>query len=121
VRRAWGLSGIVVLTGLGAACSVSAPSQRGPTLGGPIHNSPDQTMQPIRLVEAPRRAERPRAGEVRKKAHARVASVREVTVAPGETLLVIAQRHRVSVSALVSENRLSDLNVRPGTQLVIPR
>jgi LysM repeat protein len=78
-------------------------------------------MQPIRLVEAPRRAERVRPGEARRVVSTRVAGAREVIVAPGETLLVIAQRHRVSVSSLVSENRLSDLNVHPGTHLVIPR
>jgi LysM repeat protein len=73
-------------------------------------------MRPIRLVEQPRRAERSQPGEVR-----RATGAREVVVAPGETLLVIAQRHQVSVSSLVSENRLSELNVRPGTRLVIPR
>jgi hypothetical protein len=78
-------------------------------------------MRPIRLAEPPRRTERPRPGEARIAARTRATDTREVVVAPGETLLTIAQRHHVSVSSLVSENRLSELNVRPGTRLLIPR
>ena len=39
----------------------------------------------------------------------------------GDTLLKIASRHRVSVSALMTANKLSSLSVTPGQQLVIPK
>jgi LysM repeat protein len=39
----------------------------------------------------------------------------------GDTLLKIASRHRVSVSALMTANKLSSLSVTPGQQLFIPK
>jgi LysM repeat protein len=44
-----------------------------------------------------------------------------IIVGDGDTLLKIASRHRVSVSALMTENRLLSLAVAPGQQLVIPK
>lgn len=44
-----------------------------------------------------------------------------VEVAPGDTLLKIANRHRVSVAALMAANRLASLDVQPGQRLIIPK
>ncbi len=43
-----------------------------------------------------------------------------VLVKADDTLLKIAEQHRVSVSALMAANRLQSLKVTPGQQLVIP-
>ena len=44
-----------------------------------------------------------------------------VTVQAGDTLYGIANRHRVSVSALMQANKLSSATIVPGQQLVLPR
>jgi LysM repeat protein len=44
-----------------------------------------------------------------------------IVTEPGETLLEVASRHRVSVAALMSTNGLTRLDVPPGTRLTIPR
>lgn len=44
-----------------------------------------------------------------------------VIVEQGDTLLKIANRHRVSVSALMSANKLASLAVEPGQTLIIPK
>ena len=44
----------------------------------------------------------------------------EVTVAPGDSLWLLAQRHDVSIAALREANALSSSTLRPGDQLVIP-
>ena len=44
-----------------------------------------------------------------------------IEVKDGETLLGIAQQHKVPVSVLVSENKLRDLNVFPGMRLLVPK
>lgn len=42
-------------------------------------------------------------------------------VRPGETLWIIARKHRISVRAIIEENRLTNLDlVFPGTCLRIP-
>lgn len=54
-------------------------------------------------------------------AHRPTVSNNVVITEPGETLLEVASRHRVSVSALMTVNGLTRLDVPPGTRLVIPR
>jgi LysM repeat protein len=44
-----------------------------------------------------------------------------IEVAAGDTLLQIANRHRVSVASLMAANSLSSLDVQPGQKLVIPK
>ena len=66
--------------------------------------------------------ERPKAAAPPSKAHdPKPAGANVVEVAEGDTLLKIATRHKVSVSALMSANRLASLSVEPGQRLVIPK
>mgnify|MGYP001559651740 CR=1 FL=1 len=44
-----------------------------------------------------------------------------VTVAPGDTIEAIAQRHRVPASAIMQANGMASAAIRPGQRLVIPR
>ena len=44
-----------------------------------------------------------------------------IVVGQEDTLLKIASRHRVSVSALMTANKLTSLSVTPGQELVIPK
>ena len=46
---------------------------------------------------------------------------RVIEVQPGETLLAIAQQHRVSVAELMSVNRLKSIAVTAGQRLAIPK
>jgi hypothetical protein len=43
-----------------------------------------------------------------------------ITVAPGDTMLAISRTHGIPVTLLMSANRLSDLTLTPGQQLLIP-
>jgi murein DD-endopeptidase MepM/ murein hydrolase activator NlpD len=44
-----------------------------------------------------------------------------ITVAPGDTVEAIAQRHRVPASAIMQANGMASAAIRPGQRLVIPR
>lgn len=44
----------------------------------------------------------------------------EIEVAAGETLLAIADRHRVALSTLMRVNKLSSISVTPGQRLLVP-
>jgi hypothetical protein len=45
---------------------------------------------------------------------------RMITVAAGETMLAVSRAHGIPVTLLMSANRLSDLTLVPGQQLLIP-
>ena len=44
----------------------------------------------------------------------------EIEVAPGETLLAIADRHRVAITTLMRINKLNSIAVAPGQRLLVP-
>lgn len=44
----------------------------------------------------------------------------EIEVASGETLLAIADRHRVAITTLMRINRLNSIAVAPGQRLLVP-
>lgn len=44
----------------------------------------------------------------------------EIEVAAGETLLAIADRHRVALSTLMRINKLNSISVDPGQRLLVP-
>lgn len=98
----------------------AAPPARHESVDTGRRKALDATREADRAKPA---AERPRA-ETPKTATrppSPTADGNVIEVAPGDTLLKIATRYKVSVSALMSANRLASLNVETGQRLVIPK
>lgn len=103
-----------------AGCAVQSSSLMGIGSGQSAMNDPKKSV----FAPAPR-AEKPDpfAPQMLKPqaAAARPGDGHVVQVQDGDTITDIASRYRVSISAIMAENRLKDPNIFPGMQLRIPR
>ncbi len=110
-----GSAAALVLAVAAAGCAVQSSNFMGIGTGRSALSDPKKSVfapapDPYApaLVKPRQIAARPSAGTV-------------VQVQDGDTITDIASRHKVSISAIMSENRLKDPNIFPGMQLRIPR
>lgn len=112
-----------------AGCSASTPrADLGSPLPQPVSRAPAPvaplatpiwTTPPAPLPTAVPYTAPPRLAENRFRQTALTAT--GVIVVHGDTLYGIARRHKVSIAALMSANRLQSAALSPGQTLIIPR
>ena len=97
---------------------VAAPTNSAPYPQPPSHQQPP----PVQAYVPPAQSQPPVMPPSQGPAPIRIIDgQRVVEVRQGDTLFSIAKQNRVSMSALMSVNRLSNVQLVPGQQLVLPR
>ena len=111
-----GSAGALILAVAAAGCAVQSSSFMGIGSGRSPMSDPKKSV----FAPAPAPANDPYSPVLvqPKQASARAGAL--VQVQDGESITEIASRHKVSISAIMSENRLKDPNIFPGMQLRIP-
>ena len=114
-----GSAGALVLAVAAAGCAVQSSSFMGIGSGRSAMSDPKKSVfAPAPAAPAPAYDPYSPVLVQPKQASARPGAV--VQVQDGDTITDIASRHKVSISAIMSENRLKDPNIFPGMQLRIP-
>ncbi len=104
-----------------------SPSQQrpvaAPAASAPYPQPPSQQQPPLTQANvSPAQSQPPAMPPSQGPAPIRMIDGRRVVeVRQGDTLFSIAKQNRVSMSALMSVNRLSNVQLVPGQQLVLPR
>ena len=118
IGRALSIPALIGVAAWAAGCAIGTPAGMSSSgLGGPKSRSTD--LPPANLVPVRAASAGPVGAGAATPAALKRGTVIEVK--DGETLLGIAQQHKVPVSVLVSENKLRDLNVFPGMRLLVPK
>lgn len=111
--RPAGVAGAILMTAALAGCAVKSPSMLGAS------GQRGALTDPSRSAFAPKPTPLPALSQPPPQPISTDASM--IVVQDRETISEIAQRHKVSIFAIMHENRLKDPNVFPGMVLRLPR